>query len=210
MGRQLFVFLAALLLFVAPAVANAQSGGCDTAPGRAVGGSVARSDPYFEPSPGVSGPGGSVHSGRSLHLAARADLPIAGAWRARVEGGATRWPLERQIYSADLRQVVATETVGHINVRQMIALAGRQGGRAPVCGYVLAGGGLYSLSHGGTRSHHSGVALMLGMEFPGGPRGAVQVDLQIHIINTGEGGRYPIGSTAVIDTRLSAGWMYRF
>jgi hypothetical protein len=34
------------------------------------------------------------------------------------------------------------------------------------------------------------------------------VDLQLHVIETGE--RYPIASSAVLDGRLSVGWLYRF
>jgi hypothetical protein len=182
---------------------------CQTAQ-RAVGAAVGRSDPSFEPSRGVGGTSGSIAPRRGFHLAARADLPIAGAWRARVEASATNWRLERQTYSADLREPAATETVGRVEVRQIVGLAGRQGGRAPACGYVLAGGGLYALSYGGTSSYNSGFALMAGVEFPGGPRGAVQLDLQLHLVNTGTEGRYPIGSSGVVDTRLSAGWVYRF
>jgi hypothetical protein len=176
---------------------------------RSIGVAVGRSSPDFEPSRGVGGTSGSVLARGGLDLAARADLPIAGVWRARVEGSATNWRLERQIYSADLRQVIATETVGDVGVRQIVALAGRQGGRAPVCGYVLAGGGLYSLDYQGTSFHSPGFALTAGVEFPGGPRGSVQLDVHLHMINTRS--HYPVGgSSAVLAAGLSAGWAYRF
>jgi len=212
-GRHLFLFCAAVLgLIVTAGFARAQPrADCQTPQRPSVGVALGRSSPYFEPSPpSGGGTSGSVLSRSGFYLAGRADLPIAGAWRARVEGAATNWRLEQQIYSADLRQVIATETVGQIEVRQIVALAGRQGGRAPVCGYVLAGGGLYALSYKGTSSYNPGFALMAGVEFPGGPRGAVQVDAQLHLVNTGTGGRYPIGSSTVVDTRLSVGWVYRF
>jgi hypothetical protein len=200
-----------LVLLVTVGVGRAQSRvDCQTPRRPAIGVAVGRSSPYFEPSPGSGGAGtsGSVLSRNGFYLAGRAVLPIAGAWRASVEGAATNWRLERQIYSADLRQVIATETVGHVEVRQIIALAGRQGGRAPVCGYVLAGGGLYSLEYQGASFRSPGFALTAGLEFPAGPHGAVQVDAQIHLINTS--GRYPIGSSTVVDGRFSAGWLYRF
>jgi hypothetical protein len=202
---RLSLFAAVLVLVGTAGVAHAQSGADCQTPRPAVGAAIGRSSPYFEPSLGV---GGLSRGG--LHLAARADLPIAGAWRARVEGSATNWRLERQIYSADLRQVIATETVGRVEVRQIVALAGRQGGPGRICGYVLAGGGLYALGYQGASSYNPGFAGVAGIEFPGGPRGAVQVDVQLHLINTGTGGRYPIGSSAVLDARLSAGWLYRF
>ena len=206
---RLSAFIGTLVFLIGtPAVARAQSrADCQTAR-RSIGAAVGRSSPYFEPSAGVGGTSGSVLSRGGLQVAGRADLPIAGAWRARIEGAATNWRLERQIYSADLRQVIATETVGDVGVRQIVALAGRQGGRAPVCGYVLAGGGFYSLDYQGTSFRSPGAALTAGVEFPGGPRGSVQVDVQLHMINTR--GRYPVGSSVVLATGLSAGWAFRF
>ena len=206
---RLSLFAAALLLIVIVRAAEAQSSGCQTAR-RAVGVAIGRSDPYFEPSSGVGGTGtsGSVLARGGFQFAGRADLPIAGAWRARVEGGSATWRLERQIYSADLRQVIRTETVGDLAVRQIVASIGRQGGRQPVCGYVLVGGGLYSLHYQDTGFRSPGFAITAGVEFPGGPRGAVQVDVQLHLINTD--GHYPIGSSTVVDGRFSAGWAYRF
>lgn len=206
------LFVAALLFSGIPGIAQAQSRGCHAAQ-RAVGIAVGRSDPYFEPSLGSAGAGtsgsvGSVLSRGGLQFAGRADVPIAGAWRARVEGATANWRLERQIYSADLRRVIATETAGDLDVRQIIAQVGRQGGRAPACAYVLAGGGLYSLHYQDTSFRRPGVALTAGIEFPGGPRGAVQLDVQLHLINTRS--RFPIGSSVVMDGRFSAGWAYRF
>ena len=203
-------FAAALLFLVTPAVTEAQSRGCDHPRPPAIGVAVGRSSPYFEPSLGVgdSATPGSVLSRGAVMFAGRADLPIAGPWRARVEGAATNWQLERQTYSADLREVVATESVGHVDVRQIVASAGRQGGRAPACGYVLAGGGLYSLNYQRTRHWSPGFALTAGIEFPAGPHGAVQVDAQLHLINAGS--RYPIGSSTVVDGRFTAAWVYRF
>ena len=74
---------------------------------------------------------------------------------------------------------MAKDTVGEIEARQLIALIGRQGGRSPACGYVLAGGGLYSMGIGGTRIRRPGVALTAGIEVPVTGRGAaVQLDAQ--------------------------------
>lgn len=207
--RFLRLFVAALLFSVIAGVAEAQSSDCRAAR-RAVGVAIGRSDPYFEPSlgSGSTGTSGSVLSRGGVQYAGRVDLPIAGAWRARVEGGSANGRLERQIYSADLRRVIATETVGDLDVHQIMALVGRQGGRSAVCGYVLAGVGLYSLHYQDTSFRSPGGGLTAGVEFPGGPRGAVQLDLQLHLINTRS--RYPIGSSVVVDTRFSAGWAYRF
>lgn len=203
------LFVAVLLFSVIAGVAEAQSSGCQAAQ-RAIGVAVGRSAPYFEPSlgQGSAGTSGAVLARGGLEFAARADLPIAGAWRTRIEGATANWRLERQIYSADFRQVIGTETVGDIDVRQITALVGRQGGRAPACGYALAGGGLYSLHYQDTSSRRPGFVLTAGVEFPGGPRGSIQLDAQLQLINTGS--RYPIGSSITVDARVSAGWVYRF
>jgi hypothetical protein len=201
---------AAALFIVAPAVAEAQSrDDCSTPRPPAIGAALGRSSPYFEPSL-ERGPGtpGSVLSRGGLEFAGRGELPIGGPWRIRIEGAATDWPLERQIYSADLARVIDTEAAGRVEVRQIVASVGRLAGRAPVCGYVLAGGGLYSLNFQGTSHRSPGFALTAGVEFPAGPRGAVQVDVQLHLINAD--GRYPIGSSTVVDGRFLVGWMYRF
>jgi hypothetical protein len=204
--------IAVILMVVAgPEGAHAQSvADCGTPRRPGIGVAVGRSSPYFEPSlrDGGSGTTGTTGSRGGLMIAGRADLPIEGAWRGRVQGGAARWHLERQVYSADLRRVIATETTGRIQVREIVGLVGRQVGRPPVCAYVLAGGGFYSLRHEGASHRNSGFALAAGIEIPAGPHGAVQVDVQLHLITTRE--RYPIASSAVLDGRLSAGWLYRF
>ena len=211
MAWQGSIVVAALLFMIATGVGEAQSIADCSAPHRpAFGIALGRSSPYFEPSLASGGPGtsGSTLTRGSVVFDGRLDLSIAGAWRARVEGAVTDWRLERQIYSADLRQVVATETVGHVDVRNIVGLAGWQGGRAPVCGYVLGGGGLYSLGYQEAKHRSPGVALTAGVEIPGGPRGVVQVEVQLHLINAQS--RYPIGSSTVLDDRIVAGWAYRF
>jgi hypothetical protein len=197
--------VAASVLAVIPAAANAQSNaGCDGRRPPAVGVAVGRSSPYFEPTGDIA-----TASRGFWHLAARADLPIAGAWRARVEGATTEWRLERTTYSADLREVVAREIVGHLDVRHVAGLIGRQLGRAPACAYVLAGGGLYALDYRGAHSFKPGTTLVAGIELPASSRGAIQVDAQVHIVDTGPDGLPPIGSSAVLDGRLAIAWVFR-
>jgi hypothetical protein len=202
---------AALLFLVMPIAATAQSiADCDAPRRPAVGVAVGRSSPYFEPYLGGGGtsPPGSTGSRGGLFWAGRADLPIEGAWRGRVQGGVTAWRLERQTYSTDLQRVVASETTGRVQVREVVGLVGRLMGRPPVCAYILGGGGYYFLDHEGTSHRNPGYALMAGIEIPATAHGAVQVDVQLHVITTGE--RYPIASSAVLDGRLSVGWLYRF
>jgi hypothetical protein len=196
--------LAIALLIVLPAAANARlSSGCASARPPAIGVSIGRSSPYFEPAGVVAN-----ESLGSLHLAARADVPVAGPWRVRVEGASTGWRLERTTYSADLRDVVARDIVGRVDVKHVAAVIGRQAGRAPACAYVLAGAGLYALDYQNAGWFAPGGILVAGIEFPGGPRGAVQVDVQLHLVKTGVDGQPPIGSSVVVDGRLSVGWVF--
>jgi hypothetical protein len=141
-------------------------------------------------------------------FAGRTELPIGGPWRVRVEGAAASWRLERQIYSDDRREIIATETLERISVGQLIGMIGLQVGHPPVCAYVLAGGGLYSLSYEGGAHRNPGLVGVAGIEIPAGAHGAVQVEGQLHVITTDS--HYPIGSTAVLDGRLAVGWLYRF
>jgi hypothetical protein len=198
----------ALILTLAAGVAHAQSRDCSIAP-RGIGVSIGRVSPYLELSQGAvdSVPRGSILVRNGFQLAGRGDLPVAGPWRVRLEAAAAKWPVVRQTYGDDF-QSTTTETAGHIGVRQIAAMIGRQGGRSPACGYVLAGGGFYSLDFRGAAVRRPGVALTAGMEFPTGERGAVQVDVQLHLINTQA--RYPIAFSDVPAASLLVGWSLRF
>jgi len=197
-----------LVLTVSTAAGHAQSRDCSIAP-RGIGVSMGRSSPYLELSRGAVDPmpGGSILVQNSFQFAARGDLPIAGPWRTRVEAAAANWPVVRQIYGEGF-EPVARVHVGHVGVRQLVAMIGRQGGRRPACGYVLAGGGLYSLGFRGATVRRPGVALTAGMEFPTGERGAIQVDLQLHMIN--RDGRYPNSFSGALAAGLMVGWSLRF
>ena len=198
-----------LALLAIPAMGQAQSPDCATRPSRGIGISAGKGSPYFEFSRGVAAEagGGSFLVRGGPQLAGRLDLPVAGAWRARLEASFARWRVDRQTYSPDLQQV-SKESAGEVAARQMVAMVGRQGGRAPVCGYVLAGGGLYSLDVLGTAVRGPGVALTAGVEIPAGDRSAVQADVQLQVISSRS--RHPIGSSDVLAASLVVGWSYRF
>ena len=198
----------ALIVIVATAVAHAQPRDCSIAP-RGIGVSIGRVSPYLDLSQGAvdNVPQGSILVRNGVQLAGRGDLPIAGPWRVRVEAAAANWPVVRQTYDDDFH-LSATETAGQIGVRQLAAMIGRQGGRSPVCGYVLAGGGFYSLDFRGAAVRRPGAAMTAGIEFPTGERGAVQVDVQLHLISTE--GRYPIAFSEVPAASLMVGWSLRF
>ena len=201
-----FVLLASLS---AAGVGHAQSrADCSEATPPAFGVSVGRSSPYFDLSQGAveGGQGGSVSVRGGPQLSARADLPVAGPWRARIEGAAARWRVTRETY--DGFQMTAKETLGHVEARQVAAMIGLQGGRSPVCGYVLAGGGIYSLDYKGAGIRTPGVALATGIEVPTGDRSAVQVDVRLDLIDSRA--RYPIASSTVLGASLSVGWSHKF
>ena len=203
------MFLAmALVAAVTGDLAHAQVRDCPIAP-RGIGVATGRVSPYLELAQGAVDPtpGGSIVVRNSFQFAGRGDLPIAGPWRARVEAAVANWPVVRQTYDEGFEPTVR-ETLGHVDVRQVAAMIGRQGGRSPACGYVLAGGGLYSLRFRGATIRRPGVALTAGVEIPTGERGAVQVDAQLHLINTQ--GRYPIAFSDVPAASLMVGWSRRF
>src|SRR6185436_17214656 len=83
---------------------------CETAR-PSVGLAVGRSSTDFDLARGVAdaGASGSILMRGGFLLAARGDLAIAGPWRARVEGSATNWRVERQTYNPEQHyQLVAT------------------------------------------------------------------------------------------------------
>jgi hypothetical protein len=204
------VFLGTVFtFFAATGVGHAQSARCSAASPRAVGLSLGRVSPYLELSRGAvdADVRGSILVRSGVGLIGRGDLPIAGPWRVRVEASTETWRVERQTYGQDF-QVSAIDTIGHFRVREFVGMIGRQGGRSPVCGYVLGGGGIYALDFRGTTIRRPGVAMTTGVEVPTGERGAVQADVRLHIINTQ--GRYPIASSDVLAASVSVGWSYRF
>ncbi len=197
-------------LLLATGVGHAQSHADCSAPAPpGVGVSVGKSSPYFDLSRGVvdGDERGSVIVRGGPQLSARADLPVAGAWRARIEGAAANWRVTRQTYDERF-QLTANETAGHVEERHIAAMIGRQGGRSPVCGYVLAGGGIYSFDYKGARVQRPGVALAVGLEVPTGDRGAIQADVRLDIIDSRA--RYPIASSTVLGASLSVGWSHKF
>ena len=205
------LLFAPFLLILAPSAGRAQirRDDCSSRVPPSIGVSAGRSSPSFDLARDAREPGenGSVLVRAGALLAGRADAPISGPWRARIEGSAANWRVERRTYGPH-GEVTASQTAGHVEVRQLTAFVGRQGGRTPVCGYVLAGGGLYSLRYQGASIRSPGVALTAGVEVPTGERGAVQADVQLHLINTRS--RYPVASTDALAASLSVGWSYRF
>jgi hypothetical protein len=204
-------FIQTLAVLVAAAgLAHAQPiGDCSTSAPRAGGVSVGRSAPYLDLSHGATGsePVGSVLVRSGLQLAGRVDLPVAGPWRARFEGSGMRWHVVEQIYG-DGGQAVATGDRGQMSARQAVAMLGRQGGRSPVCGYVLVGGGLYFLDYRGAGVTRPGFAFTAGVEIPAGGRNAIQAEMQLHLIDTR--GEYPIAASTVPAASVLIGWSHRF
>jgi len=201
---------AVLVLVGSSGVARAQpSGGCSVAGPLGFGITAGRSSPYFDLARELADGGQStsiqVRSGGLV--GGRLDVPIAGPWRARVEASRANWRVERQIYGEGF-QVVGSDTAGHVEARQLVGMVGRQGGRRPACGYVLAGGGIYSLSYQDASLRRPGFALAAGIEVATGDHGAIQVDVQLNIIDTQS--RPPVSGSAALAASLTAGWSFRF
>ena len=202
------------LLLVATVMAGAgqaQSRSVCQSPVRpSLGVAIGRSSPYVELTSGavpIDG-SGSVRVEGGLIVTARGDLSIAGPLRVRVEGSTARWGVSVQTYDpANNYQVIADTPAGQMTVRQIGASVGLRGGRA-LCAHVLVGGGFYSLDYRGASINGPAFSITAGVEFPTGERGAVQVDVQLNMIQTR--GRYPVASSTVLAAALVAGWAYRF
>lgn len=200
--QRFLTVVAALALF--PAVASAQSRGCSSPDRPMVGFTIGRSSPYFDVHPQTIDPtGGSVMVRGGVQVSGRGDFSIGGPFRVRVDAGRAGWEVERLTYNPD-----TATPVGKVGVWQLDAQIGLRGGRAPVCWYVLAGGGLYSLSFRDDTSRQGGVAITPGMEFPTGEHGRLQIEVQLHLIETKA--RPPVHSSTALATALVVGWAFRF
>ena len=200
---------ALVALLAVPAAAAAQSvASCHDPVPPSIGFAVGRSSPYLDLAAGAVEGEGSVLVSGGAQFSGRADFS-PGPFRLRVEAGTARWAVRRQIYDPNAGfQVSAEISEGHIAARSVVGTAGLRLGRAPVCAYVLAGGGVFGLDYRGAGVTRPGFAIVAGMEFPTGSRGAVQVDVQVNLISTD--GRYPIAMSTVPAASLTAGWAYRF
>jgi hypothetical protein len=200
-----------LILFSFAGLAEAQGrSDCRSPQPPSIGVAFGRSSPYLDLARGaveLSGPGTvAVHGG--AQFAGRADLPLSGPLRLRIEAARARWDIRQRTYSPDDFTVTADESVDHMSARHLVALAGLRLGRAPACAHVSAGGGVYALGFRGESAWRPGASLAAGIELPTGEHGAVQVDAVLHLIGTRD--VHPIASTAVPALNLLVGWAYRF
>jgi hypothetical protein len=201
--------LALTLALAGTAHAQGRSG-CQVAAPPAIGIAFGRSSPYLEPSRDLVGGerSGSILVYSGPLISGRGDFSIAGPWRVRIEGSTARWDVVDKAYSPIDGQVLSSTSVGHIDARRIGAAIGLRGGRDPLCAHVLAGWGLYSLTFRDITTRRPGVAITAGMEIPTGSRGAVQLDVDLHLINNRNS---PLSnSSTVLAASLSIGWAFRF
>ena len=177
-----------------------------------LGAAVGRSLPYLELAPGAvdadRSTSESVQGG--AQLAGRADLPVTGPVRARVEAATGRWDVRQRRYDANAGyQLTEDKSIGSMSARHLVAMIGIRTGRAPTCAHLSAGVGLYSIGFRETTLHRTGFALAGGIEIPAGRHGAVQADLTLHLIRIGDGS--PLTNFSASPTlSLLLGWAYRF
>ncbi len=211
LGLRTFLVACLLIPFVSPGLAEAQRrADCASPQPPSIGIAFGRSSPYIELARGavdLSGPGSVAVQG-GAQFAGRADLPLSGPLRLRIEAARARWDIRQRTYSPDDLTVTADESVDHMSARHLVALAGLRLGRAPACAHVSAGGGLYALGFRGESVWRPGAVLSAGIELPTGGHGAIQVDAVLHLIGTRVA--HPIASSAVPALNLLVGWAYRF
>lgn len=203
------VALVAILLL--PGAAYAQASGCAQPSGSSVGVAVGRSSPYLDLARGAveHDTAESILVRNGSHVGARGDLSLGGPFRLRVEASTARWNVVRQTYSPELNyQLTSKTSVGRMTARSIGAAAGLRGGRAPVCWYVLAGGGLHTLGWREATLHRPGLSFTAGIEVPTGQHGRIQADIQLHVIQTNGG--YPVSGSGALEGVIAIGWAYRF
>jgi hypothetical protein len=152
---------------------------------------------------------GSVLVYGGAHIGGRADIPFLDVLRLRIEAGTARWDVRQKTYDPDRSYaVIADRSVGHMTANHLVALVGLWVGREPVCAHVSAGGGIYSLGFRRESIRRIGGAIAAGIGIPTGDRGALQADINLHLISTDES-KLVAGST-VPAASLVVGWVYRF
>jgi hypothetical protein len=176
-----------------------------------VGVAFGRSSPYVEDlARGEVGlpASGTVAVGAGVLVVARADLPVVGPVRARVEAGGANWPVHLATLDADRSAGTSGTRVGSIAVRHLDVLAGIRTGRQPACAHVSIGSGFYSFSLRGASFVRPATALAAGVEIQTGEHGVIQADAVLHAIPTG--GHGFIEMSSVLALNLVVGWAYRF
>jgi hypothetical protein len=185
--------------------------GCQTPVHPSVGGAVGRSSPYLDFRSGVvtDDRSESVSVGTGWTATGRADVSLAGPIRLRLDASGAWWNVTRRAYNpVPPHQIISDVSAGHVSARSVGVSLGLRGGRPPACGHVLVGGGLYSLRYRGMGTLVPGVAITAGIEMPIGTRGAVQADVQLHLIHTPHNAL--IASSAIPAASLTFGWAHRF
>jgi hypothetical protein len=175
-----------------------------------IGAAFGRSSPSVDLKPGVVDVPRSTSilvEGGSL-FTARAELPVAGPLRLRIEGGTARWDVRQVTYDPAGRSVMTDRSAGQLSVHHLAALVGVRTGRAPACAQLSAGGGFYALGFGGASVRRPGASLAAGIEIPTGQHGAIQAEAALDLIATG--GPSFIASSAVPALNVVVGWAYRF
>ena len=200
-----------LIALAAAGVAEAQGRpDCRSPLPPSVGVAFGRSSPYVELASGVVEPPGtgSVQVRAGAQFGARAELPVVGPLRVRIDAATARWDVRQTTYDPNGFTVTADTSVGHMSARHLVALLGVRTGRAPACAHVAAGGGVYALGFRDASVRRPGASLAAGIEMRTGDHGAIQVDGMLHIIGTRD--RYPISGSAALALNLLLGWVYRF
>jgi hypothetical protein len=203
--RRSIVFLAAVILCL-PRPAAAQ--GCDGRQPVSLGVTAGRSSPYVGLQRGSAGesPAEFLAVRAGFLAGARGELPVGGPWRARLGLSTASWQVEARTLAAG--NSITSRSAGSVRTRSIEVAIGRRGGRSPVCGYVLAGGGLYILRLRDRSIRAPGAAFVAGIDIPAGGRGVFHVEVQLRAFETGS--RYPFASTTALAASLQAGWSVRF
>ena len=204
---QRFVWFVLLTIGCVGAASAQGRSGCQSSPAPSFGLSAGRSSTYIEPvSESFGVEPGSVNVRGGPQLAGRAELPVAGRLRLRLEAARSKWDVRRTVYDAAAKAVTSDRSIGSMSQRHLVAMLGVN---VQPCAYVAVGGGVYAIGFRDQFFRSLGPAVAAGMEFPTGARGAIQLDAAVHMIG-GSNGKTIATNSTLPTIGLNVGWAYRF
>jgi hypothetical protein len=209
--RHAFVGLIVILIGCVNTASAQSSFDCWSRRPPSFGLSAGVSSPYFEPSSALAREEpGSVSSGSGPNLTGRAELPVAGPLRLRLDAGRSKWDVRRKVFDPAAGYAVTSDrSIGSISARHLAGLITMTTTRSVPCGYVGVGGGFYSVGFRNAIFRSPAFALAAGMEIPTGARGALQLDAALHFVNS-RTWRPITTSSDVLTLNLVIGWAHRF
>ena len=209
--RRIYVGFA-LLLIGGVTTASAQGFDCWSRKPPAIALSGGISSAYLEPAVALDReePNSSVTVGSGPHVAARAEMPVAGPIRFHLEAARSQWDVRRKVYDPAAGHALTSDgSIGSISDRSLMGMIGIRFPWKGICTNVAVGGGLHSTSFRDSTYYSPSYGFQAGLEFPAGARGVLQLGIDLHVINS-RNWKTIATSSEVLTMKAGIGWAYRF